>query len=466
MTDRDERPVAGNDPAPTPFAPAAPGEVTVYRDASLIDGTGAPVRRGMAVVTDGPMIKAVLPDAELSSSDLDGAEVVDVAGAFLLPGLIDTHQHLSTPPNREWAEEMMRRQLYGGVTAIREMAGDLRQMADLERAALIGEIPGPDVHNAALMAGPSFFDDPRTWQVTRGTTPGTAPWMQAIDEDTDLTLAVARAKGTGAVAVKVYADLDGPTIARITAEAHRQGMRVWAHASVFPALPGDVVAAGVDVVSHVHMLAYQLAGVRPATYRGQRAHLAEVYERFLDAPVDAIDALLGDMRRRGTILDATASVVARIPLSPPGAAGMAQDVLRRLIDRARHVGVEICAGTDYETPPGDPYPSLHDELDHLVHAMGLPPREAVRAATLAGAAALGQRATTGSVEAGKLANLLVVAADPYEDIGHLRHIVTTVKRGRRHDRADYERADYERADHDRADHDRARAAGVEEGAPA
>ncbi|MEV4171295.1 amidohydrolase family protein [Nonomuraea sp. NPDC049709] len=456
MTDRDERPVAGNDPAPTPFAPAAPGEVTVYRDASLIDGTGAPVRRGMAVVTDGPMIKAVLPDAELGSSDLDGAEVVDVAGAFLLPGLIDTHQHLSTPPNREWAEEMMRRQLYGGVTAIREMAGDLRQMADLERAALVGEIPGPDVHNAALMAGPSFFDDPRTWQVTQGTTPGTAPWMQAIDENTDLTLAVARARGTGAVAVKVYADLDGPTIARITAEAHRQGMRVWAHASVFPALPGDVVAAGVDVVSHVHMLAYQLAGVRPATYRGQRAHLPEAYERFLDAPVDAIDALLGDMRRRGTILDATASVVARIPLSPPGAARTAQDVLRRLIDRARHVGVEICAGTDYETPPGDPYPSLHDELDHLVHAMGLPPREAVRAATLAGAAALGQRATTGSVEAGKLANLLVVAADPYEDIGHLRQIVTTVKRGRRHDRADYERAD----------HERARAAGIEEGAPA
>ncbi|TYB69288.1 amidohydrolase family protein [Nonomuraea sp. PA05] len=448
MTDRDERPVAGDDPAPTPFAPATPGEVTVYRDASLIDGTGAPVRRAMAVVTDGATIRKVVPDAELGASDLDGAEVVDLAGAFLLPGLIDTHQHLSTPPNRRRAEETMRRQLYGGVTAIREMAGDLRQMADLERAALIGEIPGPDVHNAALMAGQSFFDDPRTWQVTQGATPGTAPWMQAVGEDTDLVTAVARARGTGAVAIKVYADLGASLITRITAEAHRQGMRVWAHGAVFPALPGDVVAAGVDVVSHVHMLAYELSDVRPDTYRGQRAHLSQVYRQFLDAPVDAIDALLGEMRRRGTVLDATASVVGRIPLSPPGAAGMARDVVRRLIDRARHVGVEICAGTDYETPPDDPYPSLHDELDHLVHAMGMPPREVVRAATLGGAAALGQTATTGSVEAGKLANLLVVAADPYEDIGHLRHIITTVKRGRRHDRADY---------------DRPRAGGVEEG---
>ncbi|WP_336207214.1 amidohydrolase family protein [Nonomuraea sp. LPB2021202275-12-8] len=438
MSDRDEQPVAGNDPAPTPFAAAAQGQVTVYRDVSLIDGTGAPVRRGMAVVTDGPTIKAVVPDAELTRSDLSDAETVDVAGAFLLPGLIDTHQHLSTPPNRDQAEKLMRRQIYGGVTAIREMAGDLRQMADLGRAALIGEIAGPDICSAALMAGPSFFDDPRTWQVSQGATPGTVPWMQAIDEKTDLPLAVAMARGTGAAAIKVYADLDGSLVARITAEAHRQGMQVWAHAAVFPAMPGEVVAAGVDVVSHAHLLAYHFAGVQPPAYRGQREHLADACRRFLDAPDDAVDALLDDMRRRGTIIDATASVVTRIPLAPPGAVEVVQDMLRRLIDRARRAGVTICAGTDYETPPGDPHPSLHDELHHLVHVMGMPPQEVVRAATLSGAAAMGQEATMGSVEAGKLANLVIVSADPHEDIDHLRRIVTTVKRGRRHDRADYD----------------------------
>jgi imidazolonepropionase-like amidohydrolase len=448
MTDQDEPPVAENDPAPTPFAAPGPGRVTAYRGVSLIDGTGAPVRHGMAVVTDGPVIEAVVPDADLGPSGPPGAETVDARGTFLLPGLVDAHQHLSTPPNRAQAEAMMRRQVYGGVTAIREMAGDLRQMADLARAALVGEIPGPDVRCAALMAGPGFFDDPRTHQVTQGAAPGAVPWMRAVDEGTDLRLAVAAARGTGAVAIKIYADLDASLVRRIAAEAHHQGMLVWAHAAVFPAMPGEVVAAGVDVVSHVHMLVHELSGDRPVSYRRQREHLADAYRRFLDAPEDALDPLFEDMRRRGTVLDATASLVARMPSGAPGAAELAPRVLRRLIGRARRAGVTICAGTDYETSPRDRFPSLHDELRYLVRSMEMAPHEAVRAATTAGAAAIGLQDTVGTVEPGKRADFVIVDADPYEDIDHLRRIVTTVKRGRRHDRADYHRAEYDRSDHD------------------
>jgi hypothetical protein len=222
-------------------------------------------------------------------------------------------------------------------------------------------------------------------------------------------------------------------------------MLVWAHAAVFPAMPGEVVAAGADVVSHVHMLVHELSGDRPGSYRRQREHLADAYRRFLDAPVDALDPLLEDMRRRGTILDATAGLVARMPSSAPGAAELAPRVLRRLVDRARHVGVTICAGTDYETPPRDRYPSLHDELRFLVRSMGMPPHEAIRAATAAGAAAVGLGDTAGTVEPGKQADFVIVEADPYQDIDHLRRVVTTVKRGRRHDRADYDRADHDRS---------------------
>src|SRR3546814_20114494 len=63
----------------------------------------------------------------------------------------------------------MRRSLYAGVTAERDMADDLRTIVELAREALVGEIPGPDLYYAALMAGPSFFDDPGTIAVEAGT---------------------------------------------------------------------------------------------------------------------------------------------------------------------------------------------------------------------------------------------------------------------------------------------------------
>ncbi|MGW7426223.1 hypothetical protein ACWGJB_40580 [Streptomyces sp. NPDC054813] len=122
---------------------------------------------------------------------------------------------------------MLRRQVYGGATAIRDMVDDLRQATELARAALVGEIPGPDIHYAVLMSGPIFFDDPSARRTSQGGTPGAAPWMQAFTDESDPPLAVAR--GTGARAVKIYADPTADTVAALTVEAHRQRLAAWAH---------------------------------------------------------------------------------------------------------------------------------------------------------------------------------------------------------------------------------------------
>ena len=111
------------DPAP----PAA--RISVYRNAVLIDGTGADARPGMSIVIADDRIQAVAPDADITPPD--GAEIIDAGGLYVLPGLIDTHVHLGTDPSRAWAEATLRRLLYSGVTAVRDMAGDARFLADL-----------------------------------------------------------------------------------------------------------------------------------------------------------------------------------------------------------------------------------------------------------------------------------------------------------------------------------------------
>jgi imidazolonepropionase-like amidohydrolase len=282
--------------------------------------------------------------------------------------------------------------------------------------------------------------------------------MQAVGPDTDLRLAVALARGTYATAVKIYADLPGETVAAITAEAHRQRLAVWAHAAVFPAGPAEVVRAGVDSVSHAHLLAYQSVAHALTTYRDKPALDTA---RILAGDPQIAD-LLAEMRTRGTVLDATASLWARIAreVDPEDAdaARRAQDndaVSAALTRQAIAAGVTVSAGTDSDPDLTDPWPPLYEELDYLVARCGLTPAEALRAAGHAGALAIGAQERMGSVEAGKLANFVVLDEDPARDLAALRTLTAVVKRGRHHPRGDY-RHPWHAADQLAADHAAAR----------
>jgi imidazolonepropionase-like amidohydrolase len=260
--------------------------------------------------------------------------------------------------------------------------------------------------------------------------------MHAIDGSNNLPLAIAMAKCTSATAVKIYANLPGPLVAAIASEAHRQGMRVWAHGMVFPATPFEVVDAGVDTVSHSCYLAYQAMAKRPDSYQHRFPVEASLFER--DNPVMA--KLFADMRRRGTILDATLHVYRAVedaareqhkpPLCTVALAG-------KLTNQAWRAGVAISSGTDDDNPLSDSWPSLFDEFQLLHDAAGLPPTAVIRAATINGAKALGAEAEMGSITRGKLANMVVLSANPLDDVKNMRSVVMTVKRGRAYSRADY-----------------------------
>lgn len=410
---------------------------TLYKGAVVIDVRTGKELLGYAILTAGERIVRVAPEGQIAVPA--DARIVDVSGTWAVPGLINTHEHLATPPNRPFAEAMMKRDVYGGITAIRDMADDLRQVADLTRASLVGEIPGPDIAYAAVMAGPSFFQDPRTHEVTAGLVAGQVPWMKAVDETTDMPRAIAEAHGSGATAIKIYANLPGPLVGAITAEAHRQGMRVWAHAAVFPASPRQVIDAGVDAVSHVCMLAYQASPEMPERY-APRAPVEE--SRFAGATPPAVSALYGDMRKRGTVLDATLWVYDEMarehaagPASPPPYCSLT--LAERLAGEAWRAGVTISAGTDGFSDDTDPWPALQDELRLLHEGAGLPLLATLQAATLNGAKAMGDERDLGALEAGKLADIAFLARDPLADIAAYKTVTLTVKRGARFPRADF-----------------------------
>jgi len=419
--------------------PVQPGsdDVVLYRGATVINGDTPQVR--MDVLVSGERIQQVAPEGQIGADILAKSRVVDLHGRYLIPGLIDSHVHLATPPNRRQAEALLRRDLYGGVTAVRDMADDLRALGDIARASLVGEMPGADVYYAALMAGPAFFADKRTAMVSAGATAGQVPWMQAVTEKTDLSLAVANAHGTYATAIKLYADLDADLVRKITAEAHRQGMLVWAHATLYPAKPSEVVAAGVDAISHACLLVREPdAHLGPLSEPRSKVDL----DQFRAGKSAALAPVFAEMVRRGTILDATIWTYGPPPPGPTSAPPLAPgscdaDVGGAITGQAYRAGVQIAAGTDNVAPWTDPWPDLFHELSDLHSRAGMPPVAVLRSATQVSARAAGQERDMGSIEPGKLANMVVLKDDPLATLDNLKSVVMTIKRGRVFERKDF-----------------------------
>jgi imidazolonepropionase-like amidohydrolase len=412
--------------------------VTVYQGATLIEGVDNVPKPNMSILVRGERIGTIAPSALLVPPA--GAKVVDATGLYVLPGLINTHIHIATDSTREQALALMRRDLFSGITAERDMAGDTRQLAELARVALLNEVPGPDIVYAALMAGPSFFKDPRTHAAAAGAVAGNVPWMNAITPQTDLHLAVAEAKGTGATAIKIYADLPADLVAAITKEAHSQGMLVWAHATVYPATATDVVDAGVDSVSHAPMLAI----AHPTnTYADAHQHPA-VDQLYTDGFSPQFTHLLDEMKTHHTILDATLLVFeesdqahAKHPETPYV---KTLPIGEQATRAAYQAGIPISTGTDGDDEDNHEWSPLREELILLQDGAGMKAADVIRSATAIGARTLGQEKDMGTVEPGKLANLLFLDQNPLDGVQAFNSVVLTVKRGHEFWRKDFQAA--------------------------
>jgi imidazolonepropionase-like amidohydrolase len=387
---------------------------------SVFDGSGRALAPNQTIVVQDSLVTAVFPTG--SRTLPAGLEVLNLTGRYVIPGLIDTHVHLATDPEGEDSPARtgarLAAALRGGVTSVRDMAGDVRVLAALARNAELGEIESPTIRYVALFAGPGFFKDPRTHSSSRGAVAGALPWMRAVSSETDLRQAVAEAKGSGAAAIKLYADLDSTLTANITTEAHRQGLLVWAHATLDPATPAQVVGAGVDAVSHAALF----AGTNTAAARAAKDAGAKLCGPPESAP-PSFEAVIQEMVRRKTMLDATLFVYGDTPARLRLAAEVTRQALR--------AGVPISAGTDsLGAPNRATLPNIHQELELLVTLAGFTPVEALEAGTKNGAAMLGLGGIAGTIEPGRWADLVVLRANPVADIRNTRRIELVLKHGR------------------------------------
>jgi imidazolonepropionase-like amidohydrolase len=412
-------------------------DVLVLTNTTLVDALSPDARENMAVTISDGRIIAIEPMADLQVPD--DATIIDLSDRFLVPGYIDTHVHLSGGEGRAWTEAMLDFFVHSGITTVRDMAGDVRYLADIRRASVVNEIASPDVHFSSLMAGPSFFNDPRTHQAAAGETPGEAVWMLGVDDDTDLSRAVARASGTGATGIKIYANLPGELVQQITQQAHAQNMQVWTHATVAPALPADTVGASVDSVSHACMLVSHISPLHPQAYPARPDRDFDVFGDDVSGYSDLFEQMIAN----DVTLDATLYIYERArrareadPENPPrlrcplSYAGL-------IVSAAHQAGVAVTTGTDGYADAEASLPALFDEFDLLAEHAGLTSHDVLTAATINGAMALGLGHETGTIEVGKRADLVVLSQNPLTHIDNLRLVDLTIREGRVYERSSY-----------------------------
>jgi len=396
-------------------------QLTALTDATIIDADHrAPLKHQTILISKGSIAEIFTTG---SKNLPDTATIINVSGKYVLPGLIDAHVHMATDPsdvdNREHTLDVLKRMLYSGVTTVRDMAGDGRVLAGLSRDANLGEIAAPNIYYSALMAGTIFFSDPRTATSTQGGNNGNMPYMQAITDSTDFKLAVAQAKGSGASGIKLYANLSARQVNEIIGEASRQHMPVWGHAWLQDAKPSDLVTVGILSISHIPLLLREKVPQIPAEWK-KGTHPSS----FWDNVTPDLDSLFVLMKQHHTILDATL-LTYKEWADADSTVRWDYEIGRRLLTRAYKAGVTICAGTDV-----DQKEFVQSEMEVLVKDAGVSCIDAIIAATRNSACATHLDAHKGLVKSGMDADLLILDANPIENIENIKKVFLVIKGGR------------------------------------
>ena len=353
----------------------------------------------------------------------DSFNIIQMKDKYLLPGLIDAHVHMGTDPsgmdNREHTLNVLKKMLVSGITSVRDMAGDARTLASLSRDAATGDITSPNIYYSALMAGPKLFDDPRIAASSKSGVIGTMPYMLQVTDSTNIALAVAGAKGTGATGIKLYAYLSAAFVNEILAEATKQGMLVWAHAWLQGAKPSDLVKAGAVSISHAPLMIHEKMDTIPSSWKN-KVHS----DKFWDDSLPNLSSLFQLMKAHNTIFDVTLLTYKRWGMED-SSAQYNYEIGKRITALANKAGVKICAGTD-----DDQEEFVQKEMQVLVSDAGFTPIDAIIAATLHGAELLHIDNKCGTIASGKVADLLVLDKNPLENIKNIKSVYLVIKGGR------------------------------------
>jgi imidazolonepropionase-like amidohydrolase len=410
-------------PAPQPSPPPAL-KVVVLKAARMFDGVGDKLVSPGLVVVEGNKILAVGPSAKIP----DGAEVLDLGDATLLPGFIDAHTHMSGEGTNDWKQDRLDRLmkpiseyavetvprankvLRAGFTTLRDLGSFEQLDVGLRNAIKKGTVPGPRMLVAVQSIGAlgGHVDvggfRPRVLAEEQSPTVGAGPEVMRgfVRRNVKYGADVIKVASTGGV-LSLNDDVDSPQLTQAELDA---------------------------IVDEAHSLKRKVAVHAHGAEGAKRAIRADSIEHgsFLD------DEALNLMKQKGTVFVPTLMAIEGVrerlelnalppPVVPKAKAAVAS--LQTVVKKAIARGVIIALGTDAAVFP---HGRNAEEFPLLVGA-GMKPVDALKAGTSVAAKLLGWSDKLGNLKPGKLADIVAVPGDPIADIRQTTRVFFVMKDG-------------------------------------
>jgi hypothetical protein len=426
LTEAQSKALAAQAPALAKSLVKVPKGAVAFTNVQVYDSEAKVFLKDQTVIVEKGLVAAVFPSKDTKIPE--GAQVIDGRGKTLLPGLWDCHMHVSN-------DYTGLQELSMGVTSIRDPGNDDSQTVDRHKRIAAGELLFPHVYASSLIDGKGTY---------------TAQTANVANSQAEAIELVDRAKTNGFIGVKFYGTLNKDWLPAAAAEAHKQGLHVHGHIPV-GLRPLEAINAGYDEITHINWIVMQAMpdSVINVSNGIMRFEGPGRYAKDLDLSSKPITDIISTMVAKGIYSDPTMVAFEGLyvpengDLSPAfspfvgtlppatergfrtGGFAVPKDLTRAdyraswskmvtLLGRMHKAGVPIVAGTDGAGI------ELVRELEIYVEA-GLTPAEALATATIVPAKLVGQEQKTGSIKAGKTADLVLVDGDPSKRIADVRN---------------------------------------------
>ena len=441
---------------------ASSGKALVLQHVTVIDSTGRAPQADQTVVIAAGRITAIGPSTQIKFDKT--ANVVDARGKFLIPGLWDMHVHIAgINADPAWSKDVLLPLLLAnGITGVRDMGGDLEALLSWKRDVEAGSLLGPHIY----ASGP--------WLASRGKK--TAEQYPVANAE-EARAAVRDLKQRGADFIKIISLPSREAFFAVADEARKQNISFVGH------LPFEIGAAeasnaGMRSIEHFLYSGFALSlssneeQLRKSLVEAEKTGDSAAWEKIaheadLTYSPEKAAALFQTLKKNGTWVTPTIASLditshpdswnlddPNLDFVPPSLAkewrGSFND--SQMKERAAWLGrqaandwklagqlhgaaVSLLVGSDSLDPFVFPGESLHRELAEFVQA-GFTPLEALQAATRSTAQFLAREKEFGTIEVGKTADLVLLDANPLENISNTRKILAVIRNGQYLDRAD------------------------------